>query len=112
MAGSLRQVTGPPRLRTSPPGQSQNEPGGPPATPPHASERACRGGAADPDLDLGGPRRGGEAAAGASGSWTTVAAAEALDALLEHTVHTLKILYYVMEARGRKVLRISSESPI
>ena len=57
------------------------------------------GGAADPDLDLGGPRRGGEAAApprprpaaaapraaaGAGGSRTTVAAAEAFDALLEH----------------------------
>ena len=59
------------------------------------------GGAADPDLDLGGPRRDGEAgspprprpaaaapraAAGAGCGRTTVAAAEALDVLLEHTV--------------------------
>ena len=56
------------------------------------------GGAADPDLDLGGPRRGGEAgapprprpaaaapraAAGAGVGRTTVAAAEAFDALLD-----------------------------
>ena len=41
---------------------AKNEPGGPPATPPHASERACRGGQQTPTWTLedpaGAARRG------------------------------------------------------